>query len=38
LVRGSPRRVWIPRAVKQILEELTAAGFQFPDPSKALEA
>jgi peptidoglycan/xylan/chitin deacetylase (PgdA/CDA1 family) len=38
LVRGSPRRAWIPRAVKQILEELTAAGFQFPDPSKALEA
>ncbi|HEV3064539.1 MAG TPA: hypothetical protein VGX93_04310, partial [Chthoniobacterales bacterium] len=36
LVRGSPRRTWIPRAVKQILGELTAAGFQFPNPSKAL--
>jgi peptidoglycan/xylan/chitin deacetylase (PgdA/CDA1 family) len=36
LVRGSPRRTWIPRAVKQILGELTAAGFQFPNPSEAL--
>jgi peptidoglycan/xylan/chitin deacetylase (PgdA/CDA1 family) len=36
-VKGSPRRNWIPRAVKQILGELTGAGFQFPDPSKALQ-
>jgi peptidoglycan/xylan/chitin deacetylase (PgdA/CDA1 family) len=38
LIRGLPRRAWIPHAVNQILKELTAAGFQFPDPSKALEA
>lgn len=37
LIRGAPRRVWIPPVVKQVLEELTAAGFQFSDPSKALE-
>ena len=37
-LRGLPRRVWIPEVVKQILSELTAAGFQFPDPSKALQA
>src|SRR6202022_3848378 len=36
LVGGSPRRAWFPRGVKQNLEEVTAAGFQFPDPSKAL--
>jgi peptidoglycan/xylan/chitin deacetylase (PgdA/CDA1 family) len=33
-VRGSPRRYWIPPVVKQILRELTAAGFQFPKPSE----
>jgi peptidoglycan/xylan/chitin deacetylase (PgdA/CDA1 family) len=38
LLRGLPRRAWIPHVVKQILGELTAAGFQFPDPSKALQA
>lgn len=38
LLRGLPRRAWIPHVVKQILRELTAAGFQFPDPSKALQA
>jgi peptidoglycan/xylan/chitin deacetylase (PgdA/CDA1 family) len=37
LIRGSPRRYWIPRAVNQILTELTAAGFQFPDPSQVFE-
>jgi hypothetical protein len=37
LVRGLPRRTWIPRVVNRILEELTAAGLQFPDPSQLLE-
>jgi peptidoglycan/xylan/chitin deacetylase (PgdA/CDA1 family) len=36
-VRGSPRRIWIPRVVNQVLEELTAAGFQFPDPSQVFQ-
>ena len=31
-VRGTPRRIWIPHVVNQVLEELTAAGFKFPDP------
>ena len=35
-VRGLSRRNWIPRVVSQVLGELTAAGFQFPDPSRAL--
>jgi peptidoglycan/xylan/chitin deacetylase (PgdA/CDA1 family) len=38
LLRGAPDRNWIPGVVKQILEELTADGFQFPDPKKALLA
>jgi hypothetical protein len=38
LVRGSPRRYWIPRVVNEILAELTTAGFQFPDPSQVFEA
>jgi peptidoglycan-N-acetylglucosamine deacetylase len=37
LIRGSPRRRWIPGVVHGILEELTAAGFQFPDPSRILQ-
>jgi len=37
-VRGSPRRTWIPGVVRQVLRELTAAGFQFPDPVPALGA
>ncbi len=37
LVRGSPRRCWIPRVVNQILAELTAAGFQFPDPLQVFQ-
>jgi peptidoglycan/xylan/chitin deacetylase (PgdA/CDA1 family) len=37
LVRGLPRRTWIPRVVNRILGELTDAGFQFPDPSQALK-
>jgi peptidoglycan-N-acetylglucosamine deacetylase len=37
LVRGSPRRRWIPGVVHEILGELTAAGFQFPDPSRILQ-
>jgi peptidoglycan-N-acetylglucosamine deacetylase len=36
-VRGSPRRYWIPPVVKQILQELTAVGFQFPNPSEVFE-
>jgi peptidoglycan-N-acetylglucosamine deacetylase len=36
-VRGSPRRIWIPRVVNQVLEELTAAGFKFPDPSQVFQ-
>jgi peptidoglycan/xylan/chitin deacetylase (PgdA/CDA1 family) len=36
-VRGSPRRYWIPPVVKQILKELTAVGFQFPNPSEVFE-
>jgi peptidoglycan/xylan/chitin deacetylase (PgdA/CDA1 family) len=34
LIRGSPRRRWIPGVVQEILGELPAAGFQFPDPSR----
>jgi len=37
-VRGLSRRNWIPRVVSQVLGELTAAGFQFPDPSRAFQA
>jgi hypothetical protein len=37
-IRGSPRRCWIPRAVNEILGELTTAGFQFPDPSQVFQA
>jgi peptidoglycan/xylan/chitin deacetylase (PgdA/CDA1 family) len=38
LVGGMPRRSWIPRVVNEVLGELTAAGFQFPDPSQAFQA
>jgi peptidoglycan/xylan/chitin deacetylase (PgdA/CDA1 family) len=38
LVRGPPRRCWIPPVVNEILGELTTAGFQFPDPSQVFEA
>jgi peptidoglycan-N-acetylglucosamine deacetylase len=37
-VRGSPRRYWIPPVVKQILKELTTAGFQFPNPSEVFQS
>jgi peptidoglycan-N-acetylglucosamine deacetylase len=37
LIRGSPRRRWIPRVMNKVLEELTAAGFQFPDPSQVFQ-
>ena len=37
-VRGLRRRTWIPRVVNEVLRELTAAGFQFPDPSQAFQA
>jgi peptidoglycan/xylan/chitin deacetylase (PgdA/CDA1 family) len=36
LLRRTPYRGWVPRAVKQILESLCASGFQFPEPSKVL--
>jgi peptidoglycan/xylan/chitin deacetylase (PgdA/CDA1 family) len=36
-IRGTPHRSWIPRVVHDILVELIAAGFRFPDPSKVLE-
>jgi len=38
LVRGSPRRNWIPRVVNEVLGALTAAGYQFPDPAQVLQA
>ncbi len=37
-VRGSPPRNWIPRLVNEVLGELTAEGFQFPDPSQVFQA
>jgi peptidoglycan/xylan/chitin deacetylase (PgdA/CDA1 family) len=37
-VRGLARRNSIPRVVKQVLMELTVAGFQFPDPSTIFQA
>jgi peptidoglycan/xylan/chitin deacetylase (PgdA/CDA1 family) len=37
-IRASPPRSWIPRVVKEVLGKLTAAGFQFPEPSKVLQA
>ena len=37
-VRGLSRRNWIPRVVSQVLGELTAAGFQFPDPFRVFQA
>lgn len=37
-VRGLSRRNWIPRVVSQVLAELTAAGFQFPDPFRVFQA
>lgn len=37
-LRGAPCRTWVPGVVKQVLEDLTADGFQFPDPAKALLA
>jgi peptidoglycan-N-acetylglucosamine deacetylase len=38
LIRGMPRRRWIPRVVNELLGELTAAGFKFPDPSQVFQA
>jgi peptidoglycan-N-acetylglucosamine deacetylase len=35
-LRGRPDRGWVPRAVKKIVESLSACGFQFPEPTKAL--
>jgi peptidoglycan-N-acetylglucosamine deacetylase len=37
-VTGLARRNLIPRVVNEVLVELTAAGFQFPDPSSILQA
>jgi peptidoglycan/xylan/chitin deacetylase (PgdA/CDA1 family) len=36
-VRRLRRRTWIPRVVDEVLRELTAAGYQFPDPSKVFQ-
>jgi peptidoglycan/xylan/chitin deacetylase (PgdA/CDA1 family) len=38
LLKGTPNRGWVPRGVKKIVESLSACGFQFPEPSKALAA
>ena len=32
----SSNRIWIPRAVRRILEELSGCGFEFPEPEKLL--
>jgi peptidoglycan/xylan/chitin deacetylase (PgdA/CDA1 family) len=32
----SSNRIWIPRAVRRILEELLGYGFEFPEPTKIL--
>jgi peptidoglycan/xylan/chitin deacetylase (PgdA/CDA1 family) len=37
-VTGLARRNLIPRVVREVLVELTAAGFQFPDPSGIFQA
>jgi peptidoglycan-N-acetylglucosamine deacetylase len=37
-VRGLARRNSISRVIKEVLEELTDAGFQFPDPSSIFQA
>jgi peptidoglycan/xylan/chitin deacetylase (PgdA/CDA1 family) len=36
LLRGSPDRGWVPRAVRKIVECLSACGFHFPEPAQAL--
>jgi peptidoglycan/xylan/chitin deacetylase (PgdA/CDA1 family) len=36
LLRSTPFRGWVPRAVRQILESLCSCGFHFPEPSEAL--
>jgi peptidoglycan/xylan/chitin deacetylase (PgdA/CDA1 family) len=36
VLKLTPFRGWVPQAVKHILESLSACGFQFPEPSKAL--
>jgi peptidoglycan-N-acetylglucosamine deacetylase len=36
-VRRLRRRNWIPRVVDEVLSELTAAGYQFPDPLKVFQ-
>jgi peptidoglycan/xylan/chitin deacetylase (PgdA/CDA1 family) len=37
-VRRLRRRTWIPRVVDEVLRALTAAGYQFPDPSKVFQS
>jgi peptidoglycan-N-acetylglucosamine deacetylase len=34
-IKGTPHRYWIPEVVSEVLGKLTAAGFEFPDPSQA---
>jgi peptidoglycan/xylan/chitin deacetylase (PgdA/CDA1 family) len=36
LLRGPPNRGWVPRAVRKMVECLSACGFHFPEPSQAL--
>jgi peptidoglycan-N-acetylglucosamine deacetylase len=37
-VSPTPDRSWIPHVVHEVLGELTAAGFEFPDPSRDFQA
>jgi hypothetical protein len=37
-VRSTSHRSWIPHVVHEVLGKLTAAGFEFPDPSQAFQA
>jgi peptidoglycan/xylan/chitin deacetylase (PgdA/CDA1 family) len=36
LLRSTPNRGWVPGAVREILAQLSSAGFSFPEPSAAL--
>jgi peptidoglycan/xylan/chitin deacetylase (PgdA/CDA1 family) len=36
LLNRAPDRSWVPNVVRRILENLSAEGFQFPDPREAL--
>jgi peptidoglycan-N-acetylglucosamine deacetylase len=36
--KNTPDRYWIPDVVNEVLGKLTAAGFEFPDPSQVFQA